>query len=61
MKMTNALDTVKLEVALMKKLDHPNLCKMIEVIDDDGHQRLYMGKSSSDADESCTFRPKNCQ
>ena len=44
MKMTNALDTVKLEVALMKKLHHPNLCKMIEVIDDDGHQRLYMGK-----------------
>ena len=43
MVMTNALDTVKLEVALMKKLDHPNCCKMFEVIDDDGHSELYMG------------------
>lgn len=28
----------------MKKLDHPNVCKLVEVLDDPEDDNLYMGK-----------------
>ncbi len=40
--MSSALQTVKLEIALMKKLNHANLCSLHEIIDDDDHDALYM-------------------
>jgi serine/threonine protein kinase len=31
-----------MEIAIMKKLQHPNLVKLHEVIDDDDNDKLYM-------------------
>ena len=39
---SNALQGVEREVALMKKLSHPNICTMHEVIDDDENATLYL-------------------
>lgn len=33
------------EIAIMKKLDHPNVVKLHEVIDDENRDKLYMGKN----------------
>ncbi|KAJ4462759.1 putative Calcium/calmodulin-dependent protein kinase kinase 2 [Paratrimastix pyriformis] len=38
----SALDDVKREVAIMKKLDHPNVVHLYEVIDSPDHPKLYM-------------------
>jgi serine/threonine protein kinase len=32
------------EIAIMKKLDHPNVCKLIEVLDNPEDDNLYMCK-----------------
>ena len=32
------------EIAVMKKLDHPNVVRLHEVIDDEDKDRLYMGE-----------------
>ena len=32
------------EIAIMKKLDHPNVVKLVEVVDDPDEDNLYMGK-----------------
>ncbi len=37
-----ALNDVEREIAIMKKLDHPNVVKLIEVLDDPTHDRLYI-------------------
>ena len=34
------------EIAIMKKLDHPNVVKLVEVLDDPEDDQLYMGKPS---------------
>ena len=39
---TNELSKVMAEVALMKKLDHPNICRLHEVIDDPSDHKLYL-------------------
>ncbi|KAK8794664.1 hypothetical protein WA158_001645 [Blastocystis sp. Blastoise] len=39
---SNALEQVEREFALMKKLNHPNIVKLIDVIDDPDEDRLYM-------------------
>lgn len=44
MKIKNAYEDVKTEIAIMKKLNHPNLIKLYEVIDDNRAEQLYMGK-----------------
>ncbi|GAM83527.1 hypothetical protein ANO11243_015150 [Dothideomycetidae sp. 11243] len=38
----NAFDLIKSEIAVMKKLDHPNLVSLIEVLDDPHEDSLYM-------------------
>ncbi|OAA72286.1 calcium/calmodulin-dependent protein kinase kinase [Cordyceps fumosorosea ARSEF 2679] len=38
----DALHLIREEVAIMKKLNHPNLVQLIEVLDDPGEDSLYM-------------------
>lgn len=38
------LQNVHMEIAIMKKLQHANLVRLHEVIDDDENDKLYMGK-----------------
>ena len=32
------------EIAILKKLDHPNVVKLVEVVDDPEEDNLYMGE-----------------
>ncbi|XP_044314745.1 uncharacterized protein LOC108041322 isoform X1 [Drosophila rhopaloa] len=41
-KATSPLDRVYREIAVLKKLDHPNVVKLIEVLDDPLEDSLYM-------------------
>uniref|UniRef100_A0A1B6D1P5 calcium/calmodulin-dependent protein kinase n=1 Tax=Clastoptera arizonana TaxID=38151 RepID=A0A1B6D1P5_9HEMI len=41
-KNTNPLDRVYREIAVLKKLDHPNVVKLIEVLDDPTEDHLYL-------------------
>ena len=43
----NPLQKVYREIAIMKKLDHPNVCKLVEVLDDPEDDNLYMGELPS--------------
>ena len=38
---------IKKEIAIMKKCSHPHVVKLIEVIDDDLNEKIYMGTSQS--------------
>lgn len=38
----NALDNVQREIAIMKKLNHPNVVTLFEVIDDDINDKIYL-------------------
>jgi [calcium/calmodulin-dependent protein kinase] kinase len=38
----NAFELIKEEIAIMKKLNHPNLVSLIEVLDDPEEDSLYM-------------------
>ncbi|RVX69960.1 hypothetical protein B0A52_05795 [Exophiala mesophila] len=38
----NAIDLIKEEIAIMKKLNHPNLVSLIEVLDDPTEDSMYM-------------------
>lgn len=40
--MNNSFELIKEEIACMKKLDHPNLVSLIEVLDDPDEDSLYM-------------------
>lgn len=42
---TNPLDKVYREIALLKKLDHPNVVKLVEVLEDPDEDHLYLGTS----------------
>lgn len=41
-KTQSALDNIKQEMAIMKKLDHPHLVKLYEVIDDPKEKKIYL-------------------
>ena len=41
------INKVYREIAIMKKLDHPNVVKLVEVLDDPDDENLYMGKRIS--------------
>lgn len=41
--MENPLERVYREVAILKKLDHPNVVKLVEVLDDPAEDSLYLG------------------
>jgi serine/threonine protein kinase len=43
-KYKDALEDVKREIAIMKKLNHPNVIKLHEVIENPEIDKLYMGK-----------------
>ena len=43
----SAFEKVEKEIALMKKLSHPNLVKLIDVIDDEGNDRYLNYKLNS--------------
>lgn len=49
-KVNSPLDNVHREIAILKKLDHPNVVKLIEVLDDPREDELIMGKSLSLSD-----------
>ncbi|MEQ2219212.1 hypothetical protein XENOCAPTIV_014224 [Xenoophorus captivus] len=40
------LERVYREIAILKKLDHPNVVKLIEVLDDPDEDGLHMGRES---------------
>ena len=33
------------EIAILKKIDHPNVVKLVEVVDDPEEDTLYMGRN----------------
>jgi [calcium/calmodulin-dependent protein kinase] kinase len=41
---THPLERVYREIAILKKLDHPNVVRLVEVLEDPGEDNLYMGK-----------------
>ena len=43
----DALENVQKEIAIMKKLDHPNVVKLYEVIDDNEGDKLYMSNKNN--------------
>lgn len=56
---SNPLDKVYREIAVLKKLDHPNVVKLIEVLDDPDEDHLYLGnrphEKTSTRAESSTY------
>ncbi len=38
------MERIYREIAILKKLDHPNIVKLVEVLDDPAEDKLYMGK-----------------
>lgn len=45
MVVTNALQDVLREIAIMKKLDHPNVIKLYEVLDDPEEDKMFLSKN----------------
>ena len=41
-KSVSAFSIIEREIAVMKKLAHPNICKLLEVIDDPEANKLYL-------------------
>ena len=37
------MERIYREIAILKKLDHPNIVKLVEVLDDPMEDKLYMG------------------
>jgi serine/threonine protein kinase len=43
----NPLDRVYREIAILKKLHHPNIVKLFEVLDDPVEDHLYLGEGGA--------------
>ena len=39
---SNALELLSREIAVWKKLNHPNVCNLVEVINDESHDEVYL-------------------
>ena len=39
---SNALELLSCEIAVWKKLNHPNVCNLVEVINDESHDEVYL-------------------
>ena len=50
--LADSLYLVRGEIAIMKKLNHENVVKLIEVLDDPKGDSLYMGNVSNNGSES---------
>lgn len=46
-KSSNPLDLVRGEMAVLKKLNHPHIVRLFEVLDDPSGDSLYMGEVNS--------------
>ena len=54
----NPLQKIYREIAIMKKLDHPNVVKLTEVLDDPEDDNLYMGKFGASLKDRSSSRLK---
>ena len=54
---TTALDDVYKEIEIMKRLDHPNIIKLYEIIDDPNSEKLYLVMPVADYGESIEWEP----
>ena len=54
---TTALDDVYKEIDIVKKLDHPNIIKLYEMIDDPSSDKLYLVMPVADYGESIEWDP----
>ena len=54
---TTALDDVYKEMEIMKRLDHPNIIKLYEIIDDPNSEKLYLVMPVADYGESIEWDP----
>jgi hypothetical protein len=50
------LERIYREIAILKKLDHPNVVKLVEVLDDPDEDNLYMGRLDSFIRSLLNFR-----
>ena len=49
------LERVHREIAVLKKMDHPNVVKLVEVLDDPAQDNLYLGNNRTMQNRSTTF------
>lgn len=54
---TTALDDVYKEIEIMKRLEHPNIIKLYEIIDDPLSEKLYLVMPVADYGESIEWDP----
>ena len=47
--MEDPMEAVRREIAIMKKLDHRNVVRLVEVLDSEESPNLFMGKSATAA------------
>ena len=50
-KQKGPLDNVRREIAILKKLDHPNVVRLYEVLDDPQEDELILGESNNSCSE----------